>query len=158
MLCSPKESFLTPSLSLDLPLQASRPISMKKEGIQSRNRKLSAKARKKHSSFTSAADMLKPLEKMYGYGMAGMTNAAAMSSYYMPNTGPVGAAIPSLHNSASPSAAAASHQYAAASAAAGMHMMAASTLGGFGAAAAPSFGGMVSFDFRASRENGAGRE
>ena len=124
--------------------QASRPISMKKESIQSRNRKLSAKARKKHSSFTSAADMLKPLEKMYGYGMAGMTNAAAMSSYYMPNTGAAAAAsIPSLHNSASPSAvsAAASHQYAAA---AGMHMMAASTLGGFGAAAAPSFGGMVS--------------
>ena len=116
---------------------------MKKEGIQSRNRKLSAKARKKHSSFTSAADMLKPLEKMYGYGMAGMAGSA-MSSYYMPNTGPVGAAIPSLHNSASPSAAAASHQYAAASAAAGMHMMAASTLGGFGAATAPSFGGMVS--------------
>ena len=40
-----------------LSLQASRPISMKKEGIQSRNRKLSAKARKKHSSFTSAADI-----------------------------------------------------------------------------------------------------
>ena len=116
---------------------------MKKEGIQSRNRKLSAKARKKHSSFTSAADMLKPLEKMYGYGMAGMAGSA-MSSYYMPNTGPVGAAIPSLHNSASPSAAAASHQYAAASAAAGMHMMAASTLGGFGAATAPYLGGTVS--------------
>ena len=134
------------TLSLLPFLQASRPISMKKESIQSRNRKLSAKARKKHSSFTSAADMLKPLEKMYGYGMAGMTNAAAMSSYYMPNTGAAAAAaasIPSLHNSASPSAvsAAASHQYAAA---AGMHMMAASTLGGFGAAAAPSFGGMVS--------------
>ena len=124
---------------------------MKKEGIQSRNRKLSAKARKKHSSFTSAADMLKPLEKMYGYGMAGMAGSA-MSSYYMPNTGPVGAAIPSLHNSASPSAAAASHQYAAASAAAGMHMMAASTLGGFGAAAAPSFGGMVSFEQVESRK------
>ena len=44
---------------------------MKKENIQSRNRKLSAKARKKHSSFpSSASDMLKPL---YGYG-----------SYYMP--------------------------------------------------------------------------
>ena len=132
---------------------------MKKEGIQSRNRKLSAKARKKHSSFTSAADMLKPLEKMYGYGMAGMAgSAAAMSSYYMPNPGPVGAAgIPSLHNSASPSAAAASHQYAAASAAAGMHMMAASTLGGFGAAAAPSFGGMVSFEQVKSRKGGRER-
>ena len=146
------------SMPCSLFLQASRPISMKKEGIQSRNRKLSAKARKKHSSFTSAADMLKPLEKMYGYGMAGMAGMAgsAMSSYYgMPNpTGPVGAAgIPSLHNSASPSAAAASHQYAAASAAAGMHMMAASTLGGFGAAAAPSFGGMVSLE--KTKENGS---
>ena len=69
---------------------------MKKENIQSRNRKLSAKTRKKHNSFT--ADMLKPFEKMYGYGMAAagagamgsMSSAAAMtsagmgSSYYMP--------------------------------------------------------------------------
>ncbi len=70
---------------------------MKKENIQSRNRKLSAKSRKKHNSF--AADMLKPFEKMYGYGMgsamtgsmsaaaagaaAGMTGMHA-SSYYMP--------------------------------------------------------------------------
>ena len=51
---------------------------MKKENIQSRNRKLSAKARKKHSTFpamnhhhpgvnpaTASLDMLKPLEKMY---------------------------------------------------------------------------------------------
>ena len=56
---------------------------MKKENIQSRNRKLSAKSRKKHSSFASAAasiDMLKPLEKMYGYGMAatGMTGMTGM--------------------------------------------------------------------------------
>ena len=75
--------------------QSQRPISMKKENIQSRNRKLSAKTRKKHSSFT--ADMLKPFEKMYSsYGMAGsagmvpMSSAAAMTSagmggsYYMP--------------------------------------------------------------------------
>jgi len=70
-----------------------RPISMKKENIQSRNRKLSAKSRKKHNSFT--AEMLKPFEKMYSYGMAagagmaghmgsaGMTGSMA-SSYYMP--------------------------------------------------------------------------
>ena len=59
---------------------------MKKENIQSRNRKLSAKSRKKHNSFT--ADMLKPFEKMYAssYGMAGaagmgpMSSAAAMTS------------------------------------------------------------------------------
>lgn len=112
---------------------------MKKENIQSRNRKLSAKARKKHSSFTSAADMLKPLEKMYGYGAMAAGMPAGMSSYYMP------------HSTTMPPSAAMAHtttsQYAA-TAAAGMHMMAASTLGGFGAAAAataaPSFGGMVS--------------
>ena len=74
-------------------LQSQRPISMKKENIQSRNRKLSAKSRKKHNSFT--AEMLKPFEKMYSYGMAagagmaghmgsaGMTGSMA-SSYYMP--------------------------------------------------------------------------
>ena len=64
---------------------------MKKENIQSRNRKLSAKARKKHSSFpmnhhhpgvnpaAASIDMLKPLEKMYGYGAMGMAAAAGMS-------------------------------------------------------------------------------
>ncbi len=124
---------------------------MKKENIQSRNRKLSAKARKKHSSFASAADMLKPLEKMYGYGMAGM--GSAMSSYYMPAHAAAAASIPSLAaahhphgSSASPPAASASasHQYAAASAAAGMHMMAASSaLTGFGAPSPSAFGGMV---------------
>ena len=73
-------------------LQAQRPISMKKENIQSRNRKLSAKARKKHSSFptmnphhpgvnpaAASLDMLKPLEKMYGYNAMGMAAAAGMS-------------------------------------------------------------------------------
>ena len=72
---------------LSFQFQNQRPISMKKENIQSRNRKLSAKSRKKHNSFT--ADMLKPFEKMYaGYGMAGaaaagmgpMSSAAAMTS------------------------------------------------------------------------------
>ncbi len=71
---------------------------MKKENIQSRNRKLSAKARKKHpgssSHFSPIADMIKPLEKMYG-SYAGMHAAAAMgsmSSYYMPNMATAAAA------------------------------------------------------------------
>ena len=106
---------------------------MKKENIQSRNRKLSAKARKKHSSFgCTTADMLKPLEKMYS-SYAGMAAMGGMGSYYQ------------LPNSASPMQSSPTSQFAAAG---GMHsMMAASqaAFGGFGAAAAPSFGGMVSF-------------
>lgn len=113
-----------------------RPISMKKENIQSRNRKLSAKSRKKHNSFT--ADMLKPFEKMYaGYGMAGaaaagmgpMSSAAAMtsagmgSSYYMPP-----------HQGAVSAAAAASSSMHSQFGGASMHHMAAP----FGS----SFGGM----------------
>lgn len=111
---------------------------MKKENIQSRNRKLSAKTRKKHNSFT--ADMLKPFEKMYSsYGMAGaaaaagmgpMSSAAAMtasgmgSSYYMPP-----------HQASAAAASSSMHTQFGASAA-GMHHMAAP----FGS----SFGGMVS--------------
>jgi hypothetical protein len=67
--------------------QAQRPITMKKENIQSRNRKLSAKARKKHTSlpFGHSDMMLKPLEKMYGYGAmaaAGMSSMAGMAAPY----------------------------------------------------------------------------
>ncbi len=135
---------------------------MKKENIQSRNRKLSAKARKKHSCSSSSAhfapiaDMIKPLEKMYG-SYAGMHAAAAMgaagmSSYYMPNVPSAAAAAAAAATGASSNAAAAAASpvtpsSAAQFAGAGMHMMS-SALGGFGAAAAaacpPSFGGMVS--------------
>eukprot|EP00096_Caligus_rogercresseyi_P006338 TRINITY_DN2269_c0_g1_i7.p1 TRINITY_DN2269_c0_g1~~TRINITY_DN2269_c0_g1_i7.p1 ORF type:complete len:489 (-),score=163.37 TRINITY_DN2269_c0_g1_i7:171-1637(-) len=74
---------------------AQRPMSMKKENIQSRNRKLSAKGRKgggssgsskglAQAAFASSSDMLKPFEKMYGYGMGStMGAAAAMAPYYM---------------------------------------------------------------------------
>ena len=113
-------------------LQSQRPISMKKENIQSRNRKLSAKSRKKHNSFT--AEMLKPFEKMYSYGMAagagmGHMSSAAMtgsmgSSYYMPP-----------HQG--PTSSASMHAQFGASAAASMHPMA----NPFGTS---SFGGMVS--------------
>ena len=152
---------------------------MKKENIQSRNRKLSAKARKKHSSFpmnhqyppgvnpaTHAAslDMLKPLEKMYGYNAMGMAAAAGMSgmsgmggmaaaasaavspyaSYatlgHAQQSAAAGvsmsmAAAHAAHNSAHAAAQAAA-QFG--SAAAGMHHM---TAGSF---APSSFGGMVS--------------
>ncbi len=110
---------------------------MKKENIQSRNRKLSAKSRKKHNSFT--AEMLKPFEKMYNtYGMgaaaaAGMAGpmSSAMSaasgmgsSYYMPpHQGAAAAAASSSMHS----------QFGGAS----MHHMATP----FGS----SFGGMVSY-------------
>ena len=56
---------------------------MKKENIQSRNRKLSAKARKKHSSlpFGHSDMMLKP---WYGYGAmpTGMPGMAGMAAPY----------------------------------------------------------------------------
>ena len=150
---------------------------MKKENIQSRNRKLSAKARKKHSSFpmnhhhhpgvnpaAASLDMLKPLEKMYGYnamgmaaaaGMSGMTGmggmaaaaSAAVSPYasyatlgHAQQSAAAGvsmsmAAAHAAHNSAHAAAQAAA-QFG--SAAAGMHHMAA------GSFAPSSFGGMVS--------------
>lgn len=125
---------------------------MKKENIQSRNRKLSAKARKKHSSFAPVADMLKPLEKMYGYAGMAAAGMGGMSSYYMPHA----AAMPTM-----PGAAAAAASGAAAGTCGpagatstptsqyGMHMMAASqaALGGFGAAPT-AFGGMVSTALR----------
>ena len=121
-------------------LQSQRPISMKKENIQSRNRKLSAKSRKKHNSFT--ADMLKPFEKMYSsYGMSSaasmglnpqsaMSSGMASASYYMP---PQQAA----------SAASTMHSQFPGAAAASMHHMATPF--------ASSFGGMVSF-FKVLRE------
>ena len=153
---------------------------MKKENIQSRNRKLSAKARKKHSSFpmnhhhpgvnpaAASIDMLKPLEKMYGYGAMGMAAAAGMPGMGgMSGMGGMAAAASAVSPyasyatlghaqqsaaagvSMSMAAAHAAHNSAHAaaqaaaqfgSAAAGMHHMAAA--GSFGPS---SFGGMVSF-------------
>ena len=145
---------------------------MKKENIQSRNRKLSAKARKKHSSFASvpggpsSLDMLKPLEKaaMYGYGMAaagmpgmagamtagGMTAAGlTAASPYSYMTAAVGqqassmASMAAAHaNNAHAMSAAAAAGFGSAAAAGAMHH--AMAPGGFGAAAASSFGSMVS--------------
>ena len=155
---------------------------MKKENIQSRNRKLSAKARKKHSSFpmnhhhpgvnpaAASIDMLKPLEKMYGYGAMGMAAAAGMPGMGgMSGMGGMAAAASAVSPyasyatlghaqqsaaagvSMSMAAAHAAHNSAHAaaqaaaqfgSAAAGMHHMAAA-----GSFAPTSFGGMVSFFF-----------
>ncbi len=126
---------------------------MKKENIQSRNRKLSAKARKKHSSFSSAAaDMLKPLEKMYGSyaGMAAAASMGGMSQYYMAPPPPphhqTSMTPPSMHSAAASSGSTAAAAAAAASQFGGVHMMSTAALGGFGAAGGcpPSFGGMVS--------------
>lgn len=113
---------------------------MKKENIQSRNRKLSAKARKKHTPFAATADMLKPLEKMYS-SYAGMAaTMGGMSSYYMPQSA---TGMPAMHSGAgagvSPTSAATASQFG------GMHMMSTAALGGFGTPGCPpSFGGMVS--------------
>ncbi|XP_059091405.1 transcription factor GATA-5-like isoform X2 [Tigriopus californicus] len=119
----------------------SRPISMKKENIQSRNRKLSAKARKKHTSFAPVADMLKPFEKMYGYaGMAAAAGMGGMSSYYMPPTHPAVSCGSIPHSMHSGPSVANSPQFGA-----GMHMMAAASsaaLGGFGAS---SLNGMANW-------------
>ena len=140
---------------------------MKKENIQSRNRKLSAKARKKHSSFpSSASDMLKPL---YGYGSyymppphAAAAAAAASMNPYHPHThhhSHSGAAASHIMDGSGGINAAGSPFNTSAAAAAGMsHMMAASSvaLGGF-APPPPSLNGMVSgiqnFSILISRDN-----
>lgn len=102
---------------------------MKKENIQSRNRKLSAKARKKHSTFpmnhhhpgvnpAASIDMLKPLEKMYGYGAMGMAAAAGMPG--MSGMGGMGSMTAA--SAVSPYASYASLGHAQQSAAAGVSM------------------------------------
>ena len=102
---------------------------MKKENIQSRNRKLSAKARKKHSTFpmnhhhpgvnpATSIDMLKPLEKMYGYGAMGMAAAAGMPG--MSGMGGMGSMTAA--SAVSPYASYASLGHAQQSAAAGVSM------------------------------------
>jgi hypothetical protein len=105
---------------------------MKKENIQSRNRKLSAKSRKKHNSFS--ADMLKPFEKMYGYGM-GSAMAGSMSSMSASGMGSSGPYYMTPHQSSPTSNA--MHYGGAAAAAASMHQHMTNPFG------TSSFGGMV---------------
>lgn len=60
-------------------LQVNRPLTMKKEGIQTRNRKLSSKSKKKKGSSSSSClsltgvmtDIMKPLEPSLGGGGKG---------------------------------------------------------------------------------------
>ena len=106
---------------------------MKKENIQSRNRKLSAKARKKHSTFpamnhhhpgvnpaTASLDMLKPLEKMYSYNAMGLAAAAGMSG--MSGMGGMGGMAAAASAAVSPYASYATLGHAQQSAAAGVSM------------------------------------
>lgn len=48
-----------------LSLQVNRPLTMKKDGIQTRNRKMSTKSKKNKKGMVMA-DFLKPLDKSYG--------------------------------------------------------------------------------------------
>ncbi|KAB7505765.1 Transcription factor GATA-3 [Armadillidium nasatum] len=58
-----------------------RPLSMKKEGIQTRNRKLSTKSKKK-KGLLGFPDMLKPLDKVgFGGFGGGGSGFSSMSSY-----------------------------------------------------------------------------
>ncbi|XP_043217594.1 GATA-binding factor C-like isoform X3 [Amphibalanus amphitrite] len=56
-----------------------RPITMKKDGIQTRNRKLSSKSKKK-KGFTGFEGMMRPLDKA-GFGFPGSNFGAGMSPY-----------------------------------------------------------------------------
>jgi GATA-binding protein 2 len=100
------------SLRIVLLFQVNRPLTMKKEGIQTRNRKLSSKSKKKKSGGSCLSlggmmgDMMKPLDSGkggfggggFGGGMGGghpHLNAAlhphhAMSHWYQHSTHPQG--------------------------------------------------------------------
>ena len=66
-------------------LQVERPLTMKKDGIQTRNRKLSAKSKKKRAGM---ADFFRSgLDGRYGWGMgmgmgSGYSLTSPMSGYY----------------------------------------------------------------------------
>ena len=76
--------------------QVSRPTALKKENIQTRNRKLSTKSKKKRSGiggfFPPGID-----GRSYGFG-AGMAGMGGMSAH--PLTNPMGSYYPDLHNMA----------------------------------------------------------
>ncbi len=74
--------------------QVSRPITLKKDGIQTRNRKLAAKAKKRRHGLMS--DFLRPLDShtfsAYQQAMGSMGSTGylgnSMSQYYASNFGP----------------------------------------------------------------------
>ena len=80
------------AVSLTLPslaLQVSRPITLKKDAIQTRNRKLALKARRKGqfeggSPSGGMEDFFKPFDSRFGYGA---TSSASAASNYLPGTG-----------------------------------------------------------------------
>ncbi|XP_037091920.1 endothelial transcription factor GATA-2-like isoform X1 [Pollicipes pollicipes] len=76
-----------------------RPITMKKDGIQTRNRKLSSKSKKK-KGFTGFESMMRPLDKA-GFGFPGSNFGAGMSPYMayqnnMQSMGPGGFVSPQM--------------------------------------------------------------
>ena len=70
-------------VSNDISGQVERPLTMKKDGIQTRNRKLSAKSKKKRAGM---ADFFRSgLDGRWGMGMgmgSGYSFASPMSGYY----------------------------------------------------------------------------
>lgn len=65
-------------------LQVNRPLTMKKEGIQTRNRKLSSKSKKKKGCL-AIPECLKPLDKPFSsFGPAGQLGSMSMTmNHYM---------------------------------------------------------------------------
>ena len=90
-LCKHSLTFWTCSHFPILALQVSRPITLKKDNIQTRNRKLALKARRKGQfdggspSGTGMEDFFKPFDSRFGYGAA--ASAASSAGSYLPGTG-----------------------------------------------------------------------
>lgn len=75
-------------ISFSLVLQVNRPLTMKKEGIQTRNRKLSSKSKKKKGSSSCLAlsgvmsDMIKPLDPSGG-GKGGFGSSFGSAAHHL---------------------------------------------------------------------------
>jgi len=101
MRCVSEKTFYLSScfspLLLLFQIQVNRPLTMKKEGIQTRNRKLSSKGKKKKGCL-SIPDVLRPLDSgRYGFANSGqfsqaMSSMSAMSAvnHYMHGAGNMG--------------------------------------------------------------------
>ncbi|KAG8190419.1 hypothetical protein JTE90_009257 [Oedothorax gibbosus] len=81
-----------------------RPLTMKKEGIQTRNRKLSSKSKKKKGGCLAIPECLKPLDKtpFSGFGGPGQLGPMSSMTHYMHqgNMGPMGFSSPMHMNTA----------------------------------------------------------
>ena len=84
-------------------LQVDRPISMKKDGIQTRNRKVTAKAKKRRGGDLASMDFFKTFDKPPFSSFASATPSGfahhSMSSYM--NSAGFGATHPASHNHSS---------------------------------------------------------